>query len=57
LEKRRPRDYLIALCSSLRRGSRGRCQALLLVTNGRMRTQHNAVPEKGQTGPENISVP
>lgn len=35
LEKRRSRGDLIAFCSTLRMGSRGRCQALLLVTNGR----------------------
>jgi len=31
MEKRRPRGDLTAPCSSLRRGSRGRCCALLLV--------------------------
>jgi len=37
LEKQRPRGDHIALCSSLRRWSRGSCWALLLVSDGRMR--------------------
>lgn len=36
LKKRKPRDDFTAPYSSLRRRSRGRCQALLLETNGRM---------------------
>jgi len=36
LEKRRLRSDLTALCSSLRSIRRGRCWALLLVTNDRM---------------------
>jgi len=38
LEKRRPTGDLTALCRALRRGCRGRCQALLLGIDGRVRT-------------------
>lgn len=41
-EERRLRDDLTALCSALRRGSKGMCQALLLETNGRMQEWHIA---------------
>lgn len=36
LEKGRPTGDFIALCSSLRRQSRGKCWALPLVTDGRI---------------------
>jgi len=36
LEKRTSRGDLVSFCSSLRMGSRGRCQALLLINDGRM---------------------
>jgi len=41
-QERRLRDDLTALCSALRRGSKGMCQALLLETNGRMQEWHIA---------------
>lgn len=41
-QERRLRDDLTALCSALRRGSKGMCQALLLETNGGMQEWHIA---------------
>jgi len=39
--KSRPRGDLTAVCSSLGRARRGRCQALLLGTDGRMGMAQN----------------
>jgi len=38
LKKRRPRGDLTTSCSSLKRRSKGKCRALLLGADGRMRT-------------------
>jgi len=51
----RLRGDLTAPCSSLRRGSRGRCWVLLLELMEE-KEQHGTVPEDGQTV-GNVSLP